>query len=119
MAIIATYQDSSKTIKNAYIRIGRIWGSSRENWNAWVEVFEKEGDLVTIVPVFHVYAPYVDGQSPFDALYVAIEKLPFIISESKSPELVAKTTTEANNVVSHEKPKKTKINKQEKNIKGN
>jgi len=119
MAMTATYKDSTKTIKNAYIRIGRIWGSSRENWNAWVEVYEKEGDLNTIVPVFHVSAPYVDGQSPFGALYDAIERLSFIVTESESPKLIdAVAEVVKTSEAPKAKEKKAKINKQEKTIKG-
>lgn len=97
MGIIATYKDTNKTVKDAYIRVGRVWGSSREGWNCWVEVFEKEGDVKTAVPMFSVSAPYVDGQNPFEALYNAIELLPFIGSKVKE--------TVADPVISVEEPK--------------
>jgi hypothetical protein len=69
MAIKSDY----KHLKDAYIRVGRIWGSKSEGWNCWVEVFEKESSQVLAIPHFMVSAPYIEGRDPFVALYAAIE----------------------------------------------
>lgn len=82
MAIIATYKDITTEVKNAYIRVERIWGCKLDGWSAWVHVYAKEGNDQPAAPVFSVNAPYVEGQNPFVALYEALEKLPFIINEN-------------------------------------
>ena len=69
MAITSDY----KHIKNAYIRVGRIWGSKSEGWNCWVEVLSDEKSDKLEVPHFMISAPYIEGQNPFEALYSALD----------------------------------------------
>ena len=38
MAIKTTYNLKGLLVSNAYIRVGRLWGSSREGWNSLIEV---------------------------------------------------------------------------------
>jgi hypothetical protein len=38
MAIKSNYDFKGLEIVDAYIRVGRLWGSSRENWNSLIEV---------------------------------------------------------------------------------
>lgn len=80
MAIKATYQDGSVTIRDAIVKLDRIWGSKRENWNAWVHVYEKETDTEP-KQVFSVMADYVEGENPYTALYAAIGKLTFLTDQ--------------------------------------
>lgn len=86
MAITATYKDNTTEIKNAYIRVERIWGCKIDGWSAWVHVYTKEGETDAF-SIFSVNAPYVDGQNPFEALYRSLEKLPFIINEEVKEEV--------------------------------
>ena|SRR3990172_469921 len=81
MGINATYKDGKTEIKNAYIKVGRIWGSKSEGWNCWVEVFSHEGDKETVVPIFSVSTKYIEDANPFSLLYEEISKLPFIVNE--------------------------------------
>lgn len=74
MAIRATYNTGAITINNAVIKLDRIWGSKKEQWNAWVHVFRSESDS-TPVEVFSVSAQYVEGENPYVALYDAVSKL--------------------------------------------
>lgn len=74
MAIRATYQDGSRTIENAVIRLGRIWGSKSENWNAWVQVFVNEFSTEPDI-IFSVVAPFVEGENPYIALYKVVGEL--------------------------------------------
>lgn len=78
MGINANYVSKDVEIKDAYIRIERIWGSSREGWNAWVGVYQNQNDVTPVVPLIHIQAAYVEGESPFTILYTAIEKYPNI-----------------------------------------
>lgn len=75
MAVTATYKTSAVEVKEAYIRIDRIWGSKEEGWNAWVNVYDKAG---VSHATFHVSTPFVADQNPFVELYKEIENLPFI-----------------------------------------
>jgi hypothetical protein len=85
MAITATYVTPAFQVKNAYIRIKRIWGSKEEGWNAWVAVFEKEGDTQHR-DMFSINVPYVEDENPFKALYAAVENLSFVVT--KEPEVI-------------------------------
>lgn len=77
MAIKATYKDGSIEVAGATVRLDRIWGSKKEQWNAWVHVLKNESDTDT-VSVFSVTAPYVEGENPYVALYAAVSKLTFL-----------------------------------------
>lgn len=79
MAIFGTYigGDLGGTIKNAYIKLDRIWGGKNENWNAWVHIYKNQLDT-TPTHVFSVQAQYIEGQNPYDALYGEVAKLSFI-----------------------------------------
>lgn len=77
MAITATYSYGSKTVKNATIKLTRIWGSKSEDWNAWVVVLQKPKDVEPLT-TFSVRAPYVEGQNPYEALYAEVGKLSFL-----------------------------------------
>jgi len=87
MGVTATYANNGHVLPEAYIRISRIWGSKEEGWNAWVAVYEKEGDE-NHKDMVHVHAPYEDGGNPFKLLYAKVEKMPCIsIKESFKKEL--------------------------------
>lgn len=77
MAITATYANNGHVVKDAYIRVDRIWGSKVEGWNAWVAVYANEGDTQH-VDMVHVATPYVENRNPFKLLYGQIEKLPYV-----------------------------------------
>jgi len=77
MGIKADYTTPSKSINGALIRLDRIWGSKKENWNAWVHVYEKSTKNVPTL-VFSVQAPYVEGQNPYEALYAEVSNLSFL-----------------------------------------
>lgn len=77
MAIICTYQDGSKVLKGATVKLDRIWGSKKEQWNAWVHVFSAD-NLETPASVFSVTTPFVYGENPYTSLYTAVGKLTFL-----------------------------------------
>lgn len=70
MPIIADYNSEGLTVKNAYIRIHRIWGSKEEGWNGWVAV--REAKDLAILTQFHICCPYVEDENPYPALYHAV-----------------------------------------------
>ena len=116
MAIHAHYRASHLTVKDAYIRIERIWGSKEEGWNAWTSVRENATDKEH-KELFHVTVPYVEDENPFKALYGKIQTLPFILSDSeldpvKPVEPVAEVSTGvAEETTPVEAPKKKKSKK--------
>ncbi len=75
MGLLADYK-GAKDIKNAYIKLERIWGSTKEGWNAFVGVYHKGS--TTPDETFHVTTPFVDGVNPFDSLYAEVGKLSFL-----------------------------------------
>jgi len=74
MAFIANYTDSENTFNDVTIRLGRIWGSKTENWNAWVDVFENATSEAKIA-TFAVNVKYVEGENPYPVLYKAASEL--------------------------------------------
>jgi len=70
MAIQATYS-GHQIYKNAHIKLGRIWGSKEEQWNAWVNVFESPLDK-NILATFSIQCPYVEDENPYNGLYTAL-----------------------------------------------
>ena len=71
MGIFAHYLPTD--IKNAYLKIQRVWGSKEEGWNAWVGVF-KDIESTTHENQFHIGIKYEEC-NPFPRLYEEIAKL--------------------------------------------
>lgn len=76
MAIYATFTGYT-TVKNAYVKIGRIWGSKDEQWNAWVNVYKSPLDK-EILTTFSVQTPYIDCENPYTLVYAAIANESFL-----------------------------------------
>jgi hypothetical protein len=77
MAVFASYKDSVLNLPNCFIRLSRIWGSKNEGWNAWADVYAKQGDKEPKTK-FHIIVPYVEDENPFVALYNAMVGLSFL-----------------------------------------
>ena len=75
MGLQANYK-GGKEVKNAYLKLERVWGSPKEGWNAFVGVYER--NATHPVETFHVTTPFVDGVNPFDSLYATVGKLSFL-----------------------------------------
>jgi hypothetical protein len=76
MAIRATYTGHN-TFKNAHIKLGRIWGSKEEQWNAWVNVYGSPSDK-DILATFSIQCPYVEGENPYSGLYISLGNESFL-----------------------------------------
>lgn len=111
MAITATYSNAGKEIKNAYIKLTRIWGSKSEGWCAWVAVFADPTDK-EYQELFSVSTEYVDGQDVFAELYSKVKTLSFL-SDVKDHFLAKEETSEPQAVVPlvEEQPKKSRSKK--------
>jgi hypothetical protein len=94
MAIQTNYDFNGLTIPNAYVRIDRLWGSSREGWNSLVGVYmevaapaisavgiEGEEGYVPAQPAtmnknlikeFNHSTPYVAGERGYVSLYISL-----------------------------------------------
>lgn len=93
MALTATYQDGSIKLESATLRIGKIWGSKTEQWNAWINVFRNSADMAPSA-TFSIQAPYVDGENPYIALYKVLGSLSFLsdVSSDDVNHVQVKTT---------------------------
>lgn len=58
MAIQTNYDFNGLTIHNAYVRIDRLWGSSKEGWNSLVGVY-----MEVVMPA--VAAVGIEGEEGF------------------------------------------------------
>lgn len=85
MAIQGTYTGHT-TVKNAHIKLGRIWGSKEEQWNAWVNVFESALDK-EILATFSIQCPYIEGENPYTGLYAALANESFLSDVTHDVEL--------------------------------
>ena len=69
MAIKSNYYFKGINIADAYIRIDRLWGSSKENWTALVGVYNLTEETVPAVPAVdavldeegNIVTPAVEG----------------------------------------------------------
>ena len=77
MAIIADYSVGSNVIKNAYIKLDKIWISKAEGFKAWVNVYTTTEDKLP-VGSFTIHTDYVEGKNPFKELYKALGDLSFL-----------------------------------------
>lgn len=76
MAIRIDYEFKGMMVEKAYAKIEHIHGSAKDGWRGHFEVYNvaKDGTKYQLEG-FGVEAPFVDGVSPYEALYaVATEK---------------------------------------------
>jgi hypothetical protein len=93
MAIQTTYNFKGITIPNAYIRVARIWGSSKEGWTALVEACvdetyttpamgteseegytpETTATRKSVVESFNISAGYVSSERGYQSIYNALQ----------------------------------------------
>lgn len=93
MAIQTTYKFKGITIPNAYIRVARIWGSSREGWTALVEACvdeeyttpamgtegeegytpESTATRKVCFDTFNINAGYVADERGYQSIYKALQ----------------------------------------------
>lgn len=85
MAIQTTYNFKGITIPNAYIRVARIFGSSREGWNSLIDVcvdetyttvideVETTSTRKSVVESFNLSAPYNADERGYVSVYNALK----------------------------------------------
>lgn len=107
MAIRATYDNGSTRVVSAVIKLDRIWGSKKEQWNAWVHVFANDSDSVPM-DVFSVTATYVEGENPYVALYGAVSQLNTIsdVVHDIQPDVIPKESAAVENDALASEPEK-------------
>jgi hypothetical protein len=94
MAIQTNYDFNGLTVPNAYVRIDRLFGSSRENWSALIGVYmtqeiparpavgtEGTPEYIPAVPAsaekkriseFNHYAPYEESVRGYVSMYTSL-----------------------------------------------
>jgi hypothetical protein len=75
MAIKANLTSKGLGITDAYVRIDRIFGSSREGWNSVIGVYANAAAAVDQEPVetFNLSAPFDDKKNVYAILYAALK----------------------------------------------
>ena len=75
MAIKKAIKFKGLSIKDAYVRVDRIFGGKREGWNSVVAIYASAESSVTDEPIetFNVTAPYVEGELPYVAIYNSVK----------------------------------------------
>lgn len=79
MALQVTLNFKGITIPAAYIRIDRIFGGKKEEWNSVVGVYASQEAAETENPLetFNQATEYVSEENPFTLIYTALkEKYP-------------------------------------------
>lgn len=76
MAILADVSFNDVPVSEAYVKIERIWGSSKEGWSALVsESTSKENaDKSKNFNTFNFSTPYVEGVNCYTSMYGALKE---------------------------------------------
>lgn len=73
MAIQCNYDFNGILIPNAYIRVDRVTGSSKEGWNSLVGVYNVVGDEKKLITQFNKSTSYSENERGYVSLYNALK----------------------------------------------
>lgn len=78
MAIVTNYNFKGIEVKDAIIRVKRIFGSSKEGWDSLVQVYNQNIEIDTniakenIIEEFNFKAPFKEDERGYKTIYDAL-----------------------------------------------
>ena len=73
MSIKTNYNFKGIEVKDAIIRVDRIWGSSKENWTALVGVYNVTEDTYNKLEEFNHSATYNVDERGYESMYKSLK----------------------------------------------